>query len=135
MKIIRTTKREGLIRSRIMGAQYATGEVLTFLDSHCECTYGWLEPLLDRIARNQTTVVCPVIDTIDDKTFEYKYFDDDYQNVGGFDWRLMFLWEPLPQREKHRQKHVSDPIRTPVMAGNSIWVYYTECLILINTQI
>ena len=34
---------------------------------------GWLEPLLDRIARNSTTVVCPVIDVIDDSTLEYHY--------------------------------------------------------------
>ena len=34
---------------------------------------GWLEPLLDRIAKNSTTVVCPVIDVIDDSTLEYHY--------------------------------------------------------------
>lgn len=88
VRIIRANKREGLIRARLLGAAAAKAPVLTYLDSHCECTEGWLEPLLDRIARDPTTVVCPVIDVIDDTTLEYHWRDSSGVNVGGFDWNL-----------------------------------------------
>ncbi|KAK3858247.1 hypothetical protein Pcinc_035551 [Petrolisthes cinctipes] len=88
VRIVRAPKREGLIRARLMGARHATAPVLTFLDSHCECTTGWLEPLLARIAYNSQTVVCPVIDVVSDDTLEYHYRDSSGVNVGGFDWSL-----------------------------------------------
>lgn len=46
VKIIRATKREGLIRARLLGAKYAAAPVLTYLDSHCECTVGKCRPFL-----------------------------------------------------------------------------------------
>ncbi|UYV76154.1 gly-5 [Cordylochernes scorpioides] len=115
--IVRAKRREGLIRARLLGAAHATAPVLTYLDSHCEATEGWLEPLLDRIARNSTTVVCPVIDVINDNTFEYHYRDSSSLNVGGFDWNLQFNWHAIPSREKERRPHNWDPVWSPTMAG------------------
>ncbi|XP_050669474.1 putative polypeptide N-acetylgalactosaminyltransferase 9 isoform X3 [Leptidea sinapis] len=117
VRIVRATRREGLIRARLLGARYVTAPVLTYLDSHCECTEGWLEPLLDRIARNKTTVVCPVIDVIDDSTLEYHYRDSTSVNVGGFDWNLQFNWHPVPARERARHQHTAEPVWSPTMAG------------------
>ncbi|KAF8793270.1 Polypeptide N-acetylgalactosaminyltransferase like protein [Argiope bruennichi] len=70
VQIIRSSVRVGLIRARLLGANIAKGEVLTFLDAHCECSVGWLEPLLSRIAEQRTRIVCPVIDIIHDETFQ-----------------------------------------------------------------
>nr|CAH0108430.1 unnamed protein product [Daphnia galeata] len=116
VKIVRLPKREGLIRARLLGLEHATAPVVTYLDSHCECTEGWLEPLLDRIARNSTTVVCPVIDVIDEDSLAI-HFDKKSVQVGGFDWGLQFNWHAIPEHEKKRRQHSADPAYSPTMAG------------------
>ncbi|MPC46541.1 Polypeptide N-acetylgalactosaminyltransferase 5 [Portunus trituberculatus] len=50
---------------------------------------GWLEPLLDRIARDSTNVVCPVIDVISDDTFQLRMSKAKDVQVGGFSWGLI----------------------------------------------
>ena len=61
----------GLIRARLAGARLAKADVLVFLDAHCECVTQWLEPLVQRIKENRTSVLVPIIDVIEAKNFYY----------------------------------------------------------------
>ncbi|XP_061442156.1 polypeptide N-acetylgalactosaminyltransferase 15 [Rhineura floridana] len=115
VKLIRSNKRLGVIQGRMLGAARATGDVVIFMDSHCECHRGWLEPLLDRLASNRRRIVSPVIDVIDWKTFQY-YHSVGLQR-GVFDWKLDFHWKPLPEHEKKVRQSPISPIRSPAVPG------------------
>ena len=139
VKILRAQKRGGLIRARLMGAEEATGtlicvqianiinykwncfslvlgDVLTFLDAHCETTDGWLEPLLYRIQQNPTSAVCPIIDIISDESFALlRSFELHH---GAISWNLHFRWlGAWDKLMKERKDNMTAPFRTPVMAG------------------
>lgn len=88
--ILRQLPRQGLIQARLMGAAIARGQILTFIDAHCECTEGWLEPLLARIAENRYIVPSPTIDIIDYDSFEYK--KASFVQYGAFSTTFVFKW-------------------------------------------
>lgn len=71
VKLVRLKHRMGLIRARLQGARIATGNVMVFLDAHCEANEGWLEPLLARIEQERTAVLVPIIDVIEANTLAY----------------------------------------------------------------
>ncbi|BFZ24268.1 hypothetical protein BsWGS_27307 [Bradybaena similaris] len=112
VNVVRAGKREGLIRTRLLGARNATGEVLIFLDSHIECNINFLPPLLEPIAESYRTVVCPFIDVIDYENFAYRAQDEGAR--GAFDWELFYKRLPLLEEDL---KHPSEPFANPVMAG------------------
>ncbi|XP_069110920.1 probable N-acetylgalactosaminyltransferase 9 isoform X3 [Argopecten irradians] len=115
VRIVRTMERSGLIRARLAGAVAAKGDVLIFLDSHCEASTGWIEPLLSRIKEDPTAVLCPEIDLIDKDTLQYG--GTGSFSVGGFWWSLHFSWRPIPKHERDRRKSDVDPIRIePLLA-------------------
>ncbi|XP_067842890.1 LOW QUALITY PROTEIN: polypeptide N-acetylgalactosaminyltransferase 5 [Heptranchias perlo] len=114
--VIHLQKRHGLIRARLVGAAIATGDVLTFLDSHVECNVGWLEPLLERILLKRTKVACPVIEVISDEDMSYVRVSGFLRGV--FTWPMNFGWKTIPDEmiKKYNLKEM-DPIRCPIMAG------------------
>lgn len=94
VRLIRNQKREGLIRSRVIGARDAKGDVLVFLDSHIEVNTDWLRPLLKMVHNENSTLAVPVIDIINADTFAYK---NSPLVRGGFNWGLHFKWDNLPE--------------------------------------
>uniref|UniRef100_A0A4W5RMS1 Polypeptide N-acetylgalactosaminyltransferase n=1 Tax=Hucho hucho TaxID=62062 RepID=A0A4W5RMS1_9TELE len=116
IRVLRNDRREGLMRSRVRGADAATASVLTFLDSHCECNEHWLEPLLERVAEDKTRVVSPIIDVINMDNFQYVGASADLK--GGFDWNLVFKWDYMTlEQRRARQGNPTAPIKTPMIAG------------------
>ncbi|KAI9588006.1 N-acetylgalactosaminyltransferase 6 isoform X2 [Glossina fuscipes] len=110
--IFHLPQRTGLIGARMAGARKASGDVLIFLDSHVEANYNWLPPLLEPIALNKRTAVCPFIDVIDHSNFEYRAQDEGAR--GAFDWEFYYKRLPLlPEDLLDRTK----PFRSPIMAG------------------
>ncbi|KAL3064203.1 hypothetical protein OYC64_000480 [Pagothenia borchgrevinki] len=119
VRVLRQPERKGLITARLLGASVAQGEVLTFLDAHCECFHGWLEPLLARIVEEPTAVVSPEITTIDLTTFQFNkpVASSRAYNRGNFDWSLSFGWEQIPEEARKLRKDETYPVKTPTFAG------------------
>lgn len=114
VKLVRTSKREGLIRARLVGAQQARGDILIFLDSHVEANIGWLEPLMETVVDNRTTIACPIIDLINAETMIYSASP---MVKGGLDWRLQFKWDSVPSEKLRTYDDFTKPIEAPTMAG------------------
>ncbi|KAF3845408.1 hypothetical protein F7725_008571, partial [Dissostichus mawsoni] len=90
VRCLRNERREGLIRSRVKGANSATALILTFLDSHCEVNTDWLQPMIQRVKE---------------------------PHHRRFDWSLHFKWEQIPIEQKMARSDPTQAIRTPVIAG------------------
>ncbi|XP_064811640.1 polypeptide N-acetylgalactosaminyltransferase 16-like [Oncorhynchus masou masou] len=115
VRCLRNGRREGLIRSRVRGADSASASILTFLDSHCEVNTDWLQPMIQRVKEDRTRVVSPIIDVISLDNFAYLAASADLR--GGFDWSLHFKWEQIPIEQKMSRNDPTLSIRTPVIAG------------------
>lgn len=119
VRLVRNSEREGLIRTRSIGAQHAIGDVVIFLDAHCEVNINWLPPLLAPIRRNRKVMTVPVIDGIDMHTWSYRrvYGSADRHFRGIFEWGLLYKETEITKEEARRRKYNSEPFRSPTHAG------------------
>ncbi|CAD5217323.1 unnamed protein product [Bursaphelenchus okinawaensis] len=60
-------------------------------------------------------VVCPVIDVINDRTFQYQKGIELFR--GGFNWNLQFRWYTVPPKIAKMRKDLTSPILSSTMAG------------------
>lgn len=114
VRLLRSSERLGLIRARVHGARNATGEVLIFLDSHCEVNTMWIEPLLTRIKADPKNVAVPLIDIVNADTFAYEAASIV---KGGFNWGMHFQWDSVPKTFFSSVIAQAEPIASPTMAG------------------
>ncbi|XP_028300510.1 N-acetylgalactosaminyltransferase 7 isoform X2 [Gouania willdenowi] len=121
VKLFRNEKREGLIQARSIGAKKATkGQVLIYLDAHCEVGVNWYAPLVAPIAKDRTVCTVPLIDSIKGQTYTMEAQgggDSDGFARGAWDWSMLWKRVPLGEREKKRRNTVTEPYRSPAMAG------------------
>uniref|UniRef100_A0A3B3TSQ9 Polypeptide N-acetylgalactosaminyltransferase n=1 Tax=Poecilia latipinna TaxID=48699 RepID=A0A3B3TSQ9_9TELE len=121
VKLFRNDKREGLIQARSIGAKKATkGQVLIYLDAHCEVGINWYAPLIAPISKDRTVCTVPLIDSIHGQRFNIEPQGGGDENGfarGAWDWSMLWKRVPLGDREKNLRKTVTEPYRSPAMAG------------------
>jgi polypeptide N-acetylgalactosaminyltransferase len=70
--------------------------------------------------------VVPLIEIIDDSTFQLTGTPIQNIQVGGFDWNLIFNWHVTPEREMKRRLKKTDPIRSRLLLDPSRTRYTSE---------
>ncbi|XP_026159670.1 N-acetylgalactosaminyltransferase 7 isoform X1 [Mastacembelus armatus] len=121
VKLFRNSKREGLIQARSIGAHKATkGQVLIYLDAHCEVGINWYAPLIAPISKDRTVCTVPLIDSISGQKFNIDPQGGGDENGfarGAWDWSMLWKRIPLGDVEKKIRKTQTEPYRSPAMAG------------------
>ncbi|XP_077032678.1 polypeptide N-acetylgalactosaminyltransferase 18-like [Agelaius phoeniceus] len=113
IKVVRHSRQEGLIRSRVSGWRAATAPVVALFDAHVEFNVGWAEPVLTRIKENRKRVISPSFDNIKYDNFEIEEYPLSAQ---GFDWELWCRYLN-PPKSWWKLENTTAPIRSPALLG------------------
>ncbi|XP_056890682.1 N-acetylgalactosaminyltransferase 7 isoform X3 [Takifugu flavidus] len=96
VKLFRNEKREGLIQARSIGAKKATkGQVLIYLDAHCEVGINWYAPLVAPISKDRSPAMAGGLFAIErDFFFELGLYDPGLQIWGGENFEISYkIWQ------------------------------------------
>uniref|UniRef100_A0A8C3U0B5 Polypeptide N-acetylgalactosaminyltransferase n=1 Tax=Catharus ustulatus TaxID=91951 RepID=A0A8C3U0B5_CATUS len=113
IKVVRHSRQEGLIRSRVSGWRAASAPVVALFDAHVEFNVGWAEPVLTRIKENRKRVISPSFDNIKYDNFEIEEYPLSAQ---GFDWELWCRYLN-PPKSWWKLENTTAPIRSPALIG------------------
>ena len=59
-------------KARVRGVHESTAEYIIFLDTNTIVNAGWLEPLIDLVQREETSIAVPHYDNVNDPvSYEY----------------------------------------------------------------
>lgn len=90
VRIVRNPTRQGVVRSKIIGAAAATGIVYMFMDAHMKPEVGWLSPILRLINTNYKRIVSPVLVNLNPDTWVNDVTATSSKML--FDWNFDLQW-------------------------------------------
>ncbi|KAH9499289.1 Polypeptide N-acetylgalactosaminyltransferase 10 [Bulinus truncatus] len=119
VRLFRNNERQGLIRSRIIGADHTSGSFIVFLDAHVEVNVNFLPPLIEPMVLDYRTIVCPMIDNTVDETLEVRGLI--YRERGAFDWALVYQRLPVHQEDESVPHNVTSMIGCAIAITRRWW--------------
>lgn len=110
VKLLRMSKRNGIVPCRLEGIRAGLAPVIVILDSHIEAGPGWLEPQLRRLQESPHSIVFPQIDSLLSETL-------DYSSTSGIGCKLSFDWNVQEKPSLTGNINTDAPIVSAMHAG------------------
>ncbi|KAK0039708.1 polypeptide N-acetylgalactosaminyltransferase 13 [Biomphalaria pfeifferi] len=110
VQILRLPAKVGLTKARMLGEAAMSGDVVVFLHASCECTTGWLQPLLQRIQNDNVSMAVPVVNAINADTFKYTAEPMSMTTVGSFTWDFRITKRPVKEVPTSWDERVTCPV-------------------------
>lgn len=89
VRIIRNSERQGLIRSRNIGAEAAKSYIVISMDAHVKVAENWLPPIIERLTKEYNCIGVPRTRGLNAEAWEETSPPD---SKTGFRWNLDFFW-------------------------------------------